>query len=610
VTIRTGARAYGRAVFRVVMSDVANSDSPSRRVEGRIVVEIQGVPDVPPAPVPGREILDSRASLDWRAPPANGSPIDYYEVRTQNGGRTQRCPTTSCDFTGLTNDTPYRFSVRAHNAVGYSGWSAFSGEYIPGKGIDLQGNVVELVDAGDGFLEIAWRPIEIKGGARATYNVRWQGGSKEKLTEPRLRVENLDNHLRYVFTVSVSNAYGVTLTSKPFQPVGIPGTPVPPTVTDQELAGSFGAVSLSWPPVDANGPMPVKYSVYRDGKLIRTCAARIFRNCDIGDIVYDGRVYQFAVMATNGGDAESPLGPPTSWRATGKPVQWGDWEVKATGQNNQAEARFTVPNSRGSLSSVRVYVDGNRVRQVQETGTVTLNFDVPDNLGPHNVFLEVCNEEDACTRSSTQPVQTWGPLNQSHIHSVKADVDVRRISWTIEVDSNGSAALLTVTSDQGRHQEFAVPIGVSTFTTDTMMFGFDTTENLTVTLSDANPDRGPVGATSSATTEPAPPAKVVGSHGAACNDDPDAGLPACDSGGGGGPRCTDASCAFVHIALSDWRTDISDPTVFCSVEHGPDRAYDPRASRDTIDFFGDPGGTVTIECFNNAGQRAETEFTW
>ena len=74
VTIRAGAKAHGRAVFRVVMSDVANSAGPDRRVEGRITLDILGVPDVPGVPVPGKRPLKAKVELDWRAPQSNGAP--------------------------------------------------------------------------------------------------------------------------------------------------------------------------------------------------------------------------------------------------------------------------------------------------------------------------------------------------------------------------------------------------------------------------------------------------------------------------------------------------------------------------------------------------------
>ena len=95
-----------------------------------------------------------------------------------------------------------------------------------------------------------------------------------------------------------------------------------------------------------------------------------------------------------------------------------------------------------------------------------------------------------------------------------------------------------------------MPIGVSTFTTQAMELGYQQTETVTVTLADPSPARGPVSATNSATTEPPPPPTVVASRGAACNDDPAAGLPPCDTGLSGGRKCTDASCAFVHIVLT------------------------------------------------------------
>ena len=259
---------------------------------------------------------------------------------------------------------------------------------------------------------------------------------------------------------------------------------------------------------------------------------------------------------------------------------------------------------------MRVYVDGAKVHQTTGTGSMDAVFEVPDNLGPHAVSLEVCNEGGACTQSSAQNVQTYGPLSAAHIHSITPTINVRTVSWTIEVDSNGHEATLLVTSDRGRSQEFAVPIGVSTFTTNAMEFDYQQTETVTVTLSDASLSRGPVTATNSATTEPPPPPSVVASKGAACNDDAATGLPPCDTGLFGGPKCTDASCAFVHITLSNWRTDVPGTAVFCSVNGEAGRPYDPNGSADTPEYYGNPGGTVTVRCENVLGQEAQTQLTW
>ena len=50
--------------------------------------------------------------------------------------------------------------------------------------------------------------------------------------------------------------------------------------------------------------------------------------------------------------------------------------------------------------------------------------------------------------------------------------------------------------------------------------------------------------------------------------------------------------------------------VLCSVNNGPDRPYEPVADQDTIDYYGNPGGTVRIACSNSLGQEAQTSFTW
>ena len=310
VTIRAGAKAHGRAVFRVVMSDVADSAGAERRVEGRITLDILGVPDVPGVPVPGKRSLKAKVELDWRAPQSNGAPIDYYEVRDQFG-HVDRCRTSSCTITGLTNGEVYRFSVRAHNAVGFSGWSRQSIGAKPDDPIDLFGRI-RLVDAGDQTLKIAWVPVETKGGAQVTYVVRWAGGQLP-VTAPRATITNLDNHLQYVFEVVPRNVFtfGTGLRSEPFQPVGKPFTPPPPTLTDQETAGAAGAVTLTWPEVDANGPGPLRYTVYRDNQPIASCTNLHVRVCDNANLSYNGHVYDFAVRATNGGGEVSDLGQAT-----------------------------------------------------------------------------------------------------------------------------------------------------------------------------------------------------------------------------------------------------------------------------------------------------------
>jgi large repetitive protein len=223
-------------------------------------------------------------------------------------------------------------------------------------------------------------------------------------------------------------------------------------------------------------------------------------------------------------------------------------------------------------------------------------------------MLEVCNEELSCSQSAAQPVQTYGPLVTAHIHGITPTVDVTRISWTIEVDSNGDEATLTVTSDQGRNETFTVPVGVSTVTTQAMELGFQQTENLTVTLADGAPARGPVAASSSATTEPPPPPALTLIKGAACNDDPAMGLPRCNVGNLPGADCTDPSCAVLNIDIQNFtRGDI-----YCSFDNSP-YYYGPfnyNGQTPTNFYFGKAGREVTGRCTNGDESAEATPLLW
>ena len=244
VTITAGSAAHGHAEFRVVMSDVAGSSGPGRRVEGRIALDILGVPDKPGVPVPGKEVLDSEVTLDWRAPESNGAPIDSYEVQDQSG-HVHRCGSTSCDIRGLTNGTTYRFRVRAHNAVGFSAWSDFSIGAMPDDPPNLQGRV-HLVEAGDGYLKIDWLPLEIKNGAEVTYRVSWLGGTRPRLLRTRQRSRTSTTTGATASPSSRVNAFSPgAITSNLLQPMGTPPTPPPADghrPADPGIAGSGDVV--------------------------------------------------------------------------------------------------------------------------------------------------------------------------------------------------------------------------------------------------------------------------------------------------------------------------------------------------------------------------------
>jgi hypothetical protein len=86
-------------------------------------------PEPPPAPIvaPSRppaviaQAGDRSAAVFWATPASSGgSPITAYVVTSSPGGRTCVSATTTCQVTGLTNGTPYTFTVKARNEAGWS----------------------------------------------------------------------------------------------------------------------------------------------------------------------------------------------------------------------------------------------------------------------------------------------------------------------------------------------------------------------------------------------------------------------------------------------------------------------------------------------------------
>jgi len=101
-----------------------------------------------------------QASVSWSDPVSNGgAPVTSYTVTAEPGGASctaEGASATSCVVSGLTNGTPYTFSVTATNAVGTSPASAASSSVTPvgapGAPTDVTGS------AGDGQVTVSWTP--------------------------------------------------------------------------------------------------------------------------------------------------------------------------------------------------------------------------------------------------------------------------------------------------------------------------------------------------------------------------------------------------------------------------------------------------------------------
>jgi len=616
VTLSSGAKAHGTATFRVVMSDVAGDAPPANRtVEGRLTVSLQAAPDAPAAPHPG-QVDSGQVMLSWNAPQANGSPITSYQVRADHGGPMTSCPTTACTVTGLRNGTDYTFQVRAVNAVGPSDWSPSSTVANPdAKPLPVTG--VTETAVGDGSVTLRWnRPANAKETSALTYLISYGGGKATRTSKTTQTVSGLSNDNTYVFYITAINAKGWSsepTASGTYQSVGAPGTPGAPTVTTTPSADDSAVVKLSWDPVDSNGPGPVRYSVisvpYADGGTCNQDTNGITgTSCTFTGIQYDGTQYQFKVEAiapgtgtgVPGGQSRRSQGPAASWKAIGLPGKWGSWSVAPTGTQDQVKiSGFTVPPSHGAVSTLKVYRGGSVVDTINGTPPRSLTESTPDDHQSYDFHLEVCNE-NACSPSSTQSVQSYGPLGQGEKPTIKLTKSGDTVSGAWTADGNGKGATVTVTG-QGYSHSWSIDGGDNNGASfGPVTVGYDTQVTYKVVVTDPSRGSGDASAQDTITTDPAPPPSVSVSRGDLCTKT------ACTPAS----ACTDATCGHIDVTLGNLTG-----TASCTVSTNPSNGgfstqHLGAGTTQTSWFYGYGGGTVTVSCTSPDGKTGTGTMTW
>jgi predicted phage tail protein len=256
-----------------------------------------------PAAVPGAPTLttavraDGSVTLAWAAPASNGgSPVTGYTVTASPGGAT--CATDgalACTVTGLTNGTPYSFTVTATNAVGAGPASnplTATPATVPGA------PTLTAADAGDAKVDLTWTAPTADGGATITgYTVTAAPGGATCTTNgaPGCTVTGLTNGTTYTFTVTATNAVGTGSPSNSLtaRPATVPGAP---TLTD--AAPGPNSVALAWQAPASNGGSPVTGYTVTASPGAATCTTTGSLGCTVVGLTA-GTSYSFTVTATN-----------------------------------------------------------------------------------------------------------------------------------------------------------------------------------------------------------------------------------------------------------------------------------------------------------------------
>jgi hypothetical protein len=290
ITGLTNGTPYRFNVIAVTIGGKSQPSTPSP------FITPSGIPN-PPTNVTGTS-GNAEVSLTWTAPVSDGgSPITSYIATSNPGGITATSSTTNVVVTGLTNGTPYTFSVIATNINGNSSPSLASSSVtpstIPGSPTGVSGT------RGNSQVSLTWTaPVSNGGSPITSYTATSNpGGITATSSTTNVVVTGLTNGTPYTFTIVAININGNSSPSIPSAAVTPATIPDPPTNVIASNGPNSGSANVSWTaPVSNGGDTITSYTITSspDGITLTTSSTS-----GIVNGLTNGTPYTFNVYATN-----------------------------------------------------------------------------------------------------------------------------------------------------------------------------------------------------------------------------------------------------------------------------------------------------------------------
>jgi hypothetical protein len=293
---------------------------------------------------------DGQADVSWTAPSADGgSAITGYTAASSPGNLTCATAGLSCTVTGLTNGTPYTFTVTATNAVGPGPASAPSNSVTPSGPVTVPGAPTGVsATPGDGQADVSWTAPSADGGSAITgYTATSSPGDVTCATAGlSCIVSGLTNGTPYTFTVTATNAAGPGPASAPSNSV-TPSAPatVPGAPTGVSATPGNAQAHVSWTAPSSDGGSAITGYTATSSPDNLTCATAGL-SCTVSGLT-DGTPYTFTVTATNAVGPGPASAPSNSVTPAGPTVPGAPTGVSATPGNAQAHVSWTAPSSDG-----------------------------------------------------------------------------------------------------------------------------------------------------------------------------------------------------------------------------------------------------------------------
>jgi hypothetical protein len=234
---------------------------------------------------------NQQATVSFALPANGGSPITSYTVTSSPGGLTATGSSSPITVTGLTNGTPYTFTVVATNSVGNSVASSTSAPGTPATVPNAPTAV--SATAGNQQATVSFIAPANGGSPITSYTVRSSPGNRTATGSSPITITGLTNGTPYTFTVVATNSVGNSVASSASTPVTPATVPNAPTAVSAVPGNQQATISFIAP---ANGGSPIThYTVTSSpGGFTATGSSPI----TITGLT-NGTGYTFTVVATN-----------------------------------------------------------------------------------------------------------------------------------------------------------------------------------------------------------------------------------------------------------------------------------------------------------------------
>ena len=304
-------------------------------------------PETPTGP-PGSPAItsltagDGTVTVAFSAPSSTGGLPIGYTVIAQPGGASVTGASSPLTITGLTDGTPYSFTVLATNADGSGAPSAnspASGGLMPGV-VPQAPSILGVVPQ-DGAAVVSFSAPYNGGLPITAYTVTTVGGGVVTGSASPITVSGLTDGQAYTFTVSATNSAGqgpASAASVPAIPAGLPGAP---SITSVAAAGHQASVAFSTP--SSGGSNILSYTVTSTpGGVTATGTSSPITVPGLTD----GTSYTFTVYASNA-LGNSPLSTPSGQGVVPLDPPGAPVIVGLAGSDGQVVVTLSLPASNG-----------------------------------------------------------------------------------------------------------------------------------------------------------------------------------------------------------------------------------------------------------------------